>query len=48
MLILRCFLAWRSFARYEQSEISGLDGGNTRSAISYLDVIDDLASNNLT
>ena len=45
MLLLRCFLAWRSFARYEQSELSVLEGGGTRSAISYLEVIDDMGSN---
>lgn len=43
MLILRCFLAWRSFTRYEQSDLSQLDNGaagGSKSAISYLDVID--------
>ena len=41
MLLLRCFLSWRSYARYEQSDLSQLDGqGGTKSAISYLDVIE--------
>lgn len=43
MLLLKCFLGWRSVARYEQSDLSQLDQnavGGTKSAISYLDVID--------
>ena len=39
-LLLRCFLGWRSFVRYEQSEMSQVEGNGTRSAISYLDVVD--------
>ena len=40
ILLLRCFLGWRSFVRYEQSELSLAEGGGTRSAISYLEVLD--------
>ena len=41
MLKIKCFLAWRSYVRYEQSELSQLDGhGGTKSAISYLDIIE--------
>ena len=40
MQLLKCFLGWRSYARYEQSETTGMDGGGSKSAISYLDVID--------
>ena len=40
MTMLKCFLGWRSYIRYEMSEISQLEGGGTKSAISYLDVID--------
>ncbi len=44
ILILRCFLAWRSLTRYAQSDdLSQFDinaCGGSKSAISYLDVID--------
>ena len=41
MIALRCFLGWRSYVRYEQSEdASHVGPGGTKSAISYLDVVD--------
>ena len=41
MMALRCFLGWRSYVRYEQSDNASLVGpGGTKSAISYLDVVD--------
>ena len=33
MLLLKCFLSWRSYARYEQSELSYLDGQGTNETL---------------